>query len=90
MTWGACHRQLSDVYPRTAFDIYSALQVKARTSIVKTLHRRYIIQIIFSSRIMRMYLPASAKKTSLRPVRRVRLTHKTHRKSIANEDATSI
>ena len=56
------------MYPRTAFATYSAPQVKAGASFVKTLHTHYIIQIIFSSRVMRMYVPGSCRINLMRTV----------------------
>jgi len=66
MTLGACHRQFSNVYPRTAFATYSAPQAKAGVSFVKTFHTHYIIQNIFSSRVMRTYVPGSCRINLMR------------------------
>ena len=54
------------MYPRTAFAKNSAPQAKAGASFVKTLHTHYKIQIIFSSRVMRTYVPGTCRINLMR------------------------
>jgi len=57
MTLGGCHRQLKGLYYPIAFARYLALSVNDSISFMRTLYMCYSIKIIFSSRVMKMYVP---------------------------------